>query len=160
LQDPPKFTQILDFWFENKPSGNHLVIRCITCFGIFDGCFRCPRSGLDVAALLKREDEAAVADDGSLGKTFQQSLGVNVLITIFCDFSPIFGEAVGGFLKDQCYDYLFSNICCICSQTCQFFPPTFSANFFRQLFPPTFSANFFRQLFPPTFSANFFGEIS
>jgi hypothetical protein len=22
LQDPPKFTQIWDFWFENKPSGN------------------------------------------------------------------------------------------------------------------------------------------
>jgi hypothetical protein len=22
LQDPPKFTQNLDFWFENKPSGN------------------------------------------------------------------------------------------------------------------------------------------
>jgi hypothetical protein len=22
LQDPPKFTQNWDFWFENKPSGN------------------------------------------------------------------------------------------------------------------------------------------
>jgi hypothetical protein len=27
LQDPPKFTQILDFWFDNKPSGNPVFDR-------------------------------------------------------------------------------------------------------------------------------------
>jgi hypothetical protein len=30
--------------------------------------------------------------------------GVDVMITIFCDFFPIFGEKIGVFLKSQSYD--------------------------------------------------------
>jgi hypothetical protein len=29
LKGPPKFTQILDFWFENKPSGNPAAKRVL-----------------------------------------------------------------------------------------------------------------------------------
>jgi hypothetical protein len=30
LQDPPKFTQILIFWFENRPSGNPGRMQVLT----------------------------------------------------------------------------------------------------------------------------------
>jgi hypothetical protein len=36
------------------------------------------------------------------------NLGVNVMITIFGDFLQFFGEKIGAFLKNQCYDPFFS----------------------------------------------------
>jgi hypothetical protein len=33
--------------------------------------------------------------------------GVDVMITIFCDFRTIFGEKIGVFLKNQCHDQTF-----------------------------------------------------
>ena len=41
---------------------------------MFNGGLRGPRSSLDVASLLEGEDEAAIADDGSLGESFKKSL--------------------------------------------------------------------------------------
>jgi hypothetical protein len=29
FKGPPKFTQVLDFWFENKPSGNPAMLDCV-----------------------------------------------------------------------------------------------------------------------------------
>jgi hypothetical protein len=36
--------------------------------------------------------------------------GVDVVITIFCDFSQFLGEIIGVFLEYQCYDNFFSKL--------------------------------------------------
>jgi hypothetical protein len=52
-------------------------------------------------------DEAATAND--LEKNEQKDLrpGVDVMITILCDFCQIFSEAISVFLKNQCCDHFF-----------------------------------------------------
>jgi hypothetical protein len=57
--------------------------------------------------------------------------GVDVMITIFCDFPPIFGEKIGVYLKYQCYDQLFSKISFVWSQKRQFFEIFFGENIFK-----------------------------
>jgi hypothetical protein len=42
------------------------------------------------------------------GDFFTNSAGTDVMITIFCDFLTIFGEKIGVFLKNQCYDQNFA----------------------------------------------------
>jgi hypothetical protein len=43
-----------------------------------------------------------------LGYFFTNSSWVDVVITIFGDFLPIFGEKIGVFLKNQCYGPIFA----------------------------------------------------
>jgi hypothetical protein len=46
--------------------------------------------------------------------------GVDVMITIFCDFCQ-FSSKNGVFLKNQCYDKIFSKFSFVLSQKRQFF---------------------------------------
>ena len=45
-----------------------------TCFWVLDGGLGSPWPRLDVAPLLQGEDEAAVADDRTLGQPLQETL--------------------------------------------------------------------------------------
>jgi hypothetical protein len=47
------------------------------------------------------------------------------MITIFCDFRQFFGENIGVFLKNQCYDQFFSYFTFELSQKRQFFREIF-----------------------------------
>jgi hypothetical protein len=47
--------------------------------------------------------------------------GVDVMITIFCDFPQFSAKKIDVFLKYQCYDQLFSKFSFVLSQKCQFF---------------------------------------
>ena len=47
--------------------------RALTCFRVLDRRFRRPRPRLDVASLLEREHEAAVADDRALRQPLQDA---------------------------------------------------------------------------------------
>jgi hypothetical protein len=40
-------------------------------------------------------------------RSLDMEAGVDVMITISCHFLPIFGEKIGAFLKNQCYDHNF-----------------------------------------------------
>jgi hypothetical protein len=55
--------------------------------------------------------------------------GVDVMITIFCDFLTISGEKIGAFLKNQCYDHIFEKYSFFLSQKRQFF-----ADFLAKIF--------------------------
>jgi hypothetical protein len=46
-------------------------------------------------------------------------------------FLTIFGEKIGVFLKNQCYDKKFAQFSIVFSQKRQFFPPNFSAKTFK-----------------------------
>jgi hypothetical protein len=48
-------------------------------------------------------------------------LGVDVMITIFCDDLSLFCEKIGVFLKNQCYDQLFAKTSCSLSKKRQYF---------------------------------------
>jgi hypothetical protein len=54
--------------------------------------------------------------------------GVDVMITIFCDFSQFSAKKIGVFLKFQCYDQLFSKFSFVLSQKRQFFRKIFGEN--------------------------------
>jgi hypothetical protein len=54
------------------------------------------------------------------GRKFAQS-GVDVMITIFCYFLPIFGEKIGVFLHNQCYDKILAKSSSSLSKTRQYF---------------------------------------
>jgi hypothetical protein len=56
--------------------------------------------------------------------------GVDVMITIFCDFSQ-FSAKNGVFLKYQCYDQLFSKFSFVLSQKRQFFAKNFAENILK-----------------------------
>jgi hypothetical protein len=43
-----------------------------------------------------------------LGDFFANTSGVDVMITIFCDFYPFSAKKIAVFLKNQCYDQNFS----------------------------------------------------
>jgi hypothetical protein len=47
--------------------------------------------------------------------------GVDVMITIFCDFPQFSAKEIGVFLKYQCYDQFFSTFSFVLSQKRQFF---------------------------------------
>jgi hypothetical protein len=49
----------------------------------------------------------------------------------FLQFFPIFGEKIGGFLKYQCYDQLFSKFCFVLSQKRQIFRQIFWRKYFK-----------------------------
>jgi hypothetical protein len=51
--------------------------------------------------------------------------GVVVMITIFCDFWPIFGEKISVFLKNLCYDQNFAKTISSLSKKCHFFSKCF-----------------------------------
>jgi hypothetical protein len=57
------------------------------------------------------------------------STGVDVMNTIFCDFSQFSAEKIGVFLKNQCYDQNFAYFSFVLSQKRQFFA-FFSAKIF------------------------------
>jgi hypothetical protein len=48
--------------------------------------------------------------DFSLFAEANSKPGIDVMIKIFGDFFPIFGEKIGVFLKKQCYDQFFQNL--------------------------------------------------
>jgi hypothetical protein len=50
------------------------------------------------------------------------------VITLFCDFRPFSAKKIGAFLKNQCYDHIFSK----------------SSTGFEQKKPPIFKPNFWR----------------
>jgi hypothetical protein len=47
--------------------------------------------------------------------------GVDVMITIFCDFRQFSAKKIGVFLKNQCYDQFFSKFSFVLSQKRQYF---------------------------------------
>jgi hypothetical protein len=55
--------------------------------------------------------------------------GVDFMITIFCDFCQ-FSAKNGGFLKNECYDQLFSKFSFVLSQKRQFFAEFFRRKYF------------------------------
>jgi hypothetical protein len=57
-------------------------------------------------------------------------LGVDIMITIFCDFQPIFGEKYSVFLKNQCYDSNFVKITSILTKNA-IFHHLFGENIFK-----------------------------
>ena len=50
------------------------MLEMPTCFWVLDGGLGSPWPRLDVASLLQGEDEAAVADDRTLGQPLQETL--------------------------------------------------------------------------------------
>jgi hypothetical protein len=53
--------------------------------------------------------------------------GVDVIITIFCDFCQFSAKKIGVFPKYHCYDPIFKKITFVVSQKRQFFSQNFSA---------------------------------
>jgi hypothetical protein len=56
--------------------------------------------------------------------------GVDIMITLFCDFLTIFCEKIGVFLKDQCYDQNFAYFSFVLSQKRQLFRRIFRRKIF------------------------------
>jgi hypothetical protein len=48
-----------------------------------------------------------------------------LLLTSRGRFLPIFGETIGVFLKNQCYDQLFQKIAVVCAENAKFFAKNF-----------------------------------
>jgi hypothetical protein len=61
------------------------------------------------------------------GRNFDRP-GVDVMIKKFMQFFTIFGEKIGVFLKNQCYDQNFAKISFVLSKK----TPIFSADFFGE----------------------------
>jgi hypothetical protein len=57
--------------------------------------------------------------------------GVDVMITIFCDFLTIFGKKLAFFSKNQCYDQNFAYFSFVLSQKHQFFCRIFRRKYFK-----------------------------
>jgi hypothetical protein len=57
--------------------------------------------------------------------------GVDVMITIFCDFRQFFRKKIGVFLKNQCYDQNFAYFTFVLSQKRQFFAEFFGENILK-----------------------------
>jgi hypothetical protein len=62
----------------------------------------------------------------------QPKPGVDVMITIFGDFSQFSAKKIGVFLKYQCYDQLFSKFSFVLSQKTPIFLQNFFAKFFGE----------------------------
>jgi hypothetical protein len=65
------------------------------------------------------------------GRFFQNASGVDVMITIFCDFCTIFGKKIGVFLKNQCYDHFFQNLALFWVKNANFFAKFFGENILK-----------------------------
>jgi ABC-type uncharacterized transport system fused permease/ATPase subunit len=59
------------------------------------------------------------------------SPGVDVMITIFCDFRQFSAKKIGVLPKYQCYDQLFSKFSFVLSQKRQFFRKKFRRKYFK-----------------------------
>jgi hypothetical protein len=57
--------------------------------------------------------------------------GVDVMITIFCDFWQFSAKKIGVFLKNQCYDQLFSKIGSFWDKNANFFAEFFGENILK-----------------------------
>jgi hypothetical protein len=57
--------------------------------------------------------------------------GVDVMVAIFCDFWQFSAKKIGVFLKNQCYDQLFSKFSFVLSQKHQFFRRIFRQKYFK-----------------------------
>jgi hypothetical protein len=58
---------------------------------------------------LERRHMYCFKTRGQICNLFAKGPRVDVKVKIFSDFFPIFGEKIGGFLKNQCYDPNFEN---------------------------------------------------
>jgi hypothetical protein len=56
--------------------------------------------------------------------------GVNVMITLFCDFCQFSAKKIGVFLKNQYYDQIFAKTSCSLSKKRQYFRYFFGENIF------------------------------
>jgi hypothetical protein len=58
--------------------------------------------------------------------------GVDVMITIFCDFWQFSAKKIGVFLKNQCYDQIFAKTSCSLSKKTPIFSLNVSAKIFKK----------------------------
>jgi hypothetical protein len=72
----------LDFWFENKPSGNPVDDRVLPPYFV----------------------------DPQITAHQNVEIGVDVMITIFCDVFANLRRKNGVFLKNQCYDQILQKL--------------------------------------------------
>jgi hypothetical protein len=108
----------LIFWVEIRPkyedenlsekfSAQKRLIKIGPWIGLLVDLQVSAKQPVEVQLEAALHEVPAVPGISEVGARTTRNPGVDVMITFFCDFSPIFGEKIGVFLKNQCYDQFF-----------------------------------------------------